>query len=133
MFELRKDIPVPAGPVYPWATMEVGDCLVFDNEADFKAAAKSARAQVAVRFICKDQKIWLVERAKRNGPAERLLSLLDCENGLTEGVIINRMRRFSKKEIMESLNKLVENGAVTASATTHRFNGRPVFRYKKAA
>lgn len=133
MFELRKDIPIPAGATYPWATMEIGDCLVFDSEADFKAAAKSARAQASVIFLCKDQKIWLVERTQKAGPNDKLLRLLACETGLTEGVIINRMRKFPKKDVLQILGDLVANGDVTATPTAHTFKGYPVMRYKKAA
>jgi hypothetical protein len=135
MFELKKDIPMPVCPSYPWETMEIGDCLVFESEADFKAAAKSARAQASAIFLCKDQKIWLahIKRAHKDGPNDKLLRLLARKDGLTEGVIINRMRNFPKKDVLQSLEDLVASGSVIATETMHRFKGLKVFRYKKAA
>ena len=133
MFELKKDIPIPASSMYPWETMDIGDCLVFANEADFKAAAKAARAQSSSTFLCRDQMIWLIKRAKKAGPNDKLLRLLACKDGLTEGVIINRMRNFSKKDVLQNLEELVASGAIIATPTTHRFNWRNVVRYKKAA
>lgn len=132
MFELRKDIPIPLMPKSIFDQMEIGDCLVFENEADYKAAAKSARAHSSGHFLCQDKKIWLLKRIQKTGLEERLLILLDCENGLTKGVIINRTRGFPPKDVVKTLKKLVDEKKITTKPTGSRFKGEQVMNYKTA-
>jgi hypothetical protein len=131
MFELRSDIPAPVDCPYPWDQMEVGQCLVFAEDADFKAARKSARSQRGMKFICRDLKIWLIEKTNEANVQLCVLEILDKHQSLSEGVLTNKLRRFSRDSVLAAIGKLVKDGKVEAIKGQHRFNGRIVVFYEK--
>lgn len=131
MFELRSDIPAPVDCPYPWDKMEVGQCLVFAEDADFKTARKSARSQRGMKFICRDLKIWLIEKTNEANVQLCVLEILDKHHSLSEGVLTNRLRKFSRESVLAAIDQLVKTGKVEAIKGQHRFNGKVVVFYEK--
>jgi hypothetical protein len=132
MFEIRNDIPLPTASLYPWETMKVGECLVFTDTQEFKAAEKSARKQTGKRFLCQNNKIWLVERNEKSTIETRVLNRLRRNDSMTQGVIVNQLRVFPQKEVIKTLNELVDSGTVIAKKSIHKYNGRNTVSYRMA-
>lgn len=60
---------------------------------------------------------------KDNGIAAKILSLLDCDHGETEGVILNRLRRQPKEQVKAVLQAMVDRGSIRREeclAANHR-------------
>jgi hypothetical protein len=73
------------------------------------------------------------ERAVDN-PAMALRSkvrqLLIGPDGETLGVIVNRLRKYKKDDIEKCLAKMEEANLITVEEDIHKFNKKPIKRYK---
>jgi hypothetical protein len=73
----------------------------------------------------------IAEVEKRGGDAlkMRILSLIDSEEGQTEGVIVNRCRKYKKPDVIKALELMEKSGALRR--VDAKKPGRPGFRWFK--
>jgi len=88
-------------------------------KADIATKTNLAAANIAQEFKANDEALM-----------RKIINQLDEDEGLTQGVLINRMRPFKKDDVIAALDKLEGAGIISkSSASKTSKGGRPSVKY----
>ena len=93
----------------------------------------------AFAFVCRDIEdktlLAVSEDTQKTDPKTslelRLVQLCGSDEGTTEGVLINKCRKFKREDVVACLTRLVDSGNLVAIATGKSRKGHTTLRYRK--
>ena len=142
MFTIDSGIPMNREPLdkAPWGLMEEGQSFFVSEKIAMYAVVSKAcirwSALLGYTFTVEKEgrgsRVFLISKAitPQNNIQEKIKEVIcSKDGGETLGIIINKLRRFGRKLVVETLNEMTESEILKVSSSIHPRKMFKIMRY----